>query len=186
MMMKNMGILPMDYNFFDHMATTRGLISFILFWMWYGNTTLILIAGMMGINPSLYEAAEIDGANGGQMFFKITLPLLKPILLYTLVTSAVGGIQMYDIPSLFNVNGSSMSGGPNDSTTTMSMYIMRLYSTDVGRAAAISVMMFIITLIISILLFVSMGDKDEKVLAKQRRQKEREYRKQQKALKGGN
>lgn len=75
---------------------------------------------------------------------------------------------------------------PNDSTTTMSMYIMRLYSTDVGRAAAISVMMFIITLIISILLFVSMGDKDEKVLAKQRRQKEREYRKQQKALKGGN
>ena len=186
MMMKNMGILPMDHNFFDHVATTRGLISFILFWMWYGNTTLILIAGMMGINPSLYEAAEIDGANGGQMFFKITLPLLKPILLYTLVTSAVGGIQMYDIPSLFNVNGSSMSGGPNDSTTTMSMYIMRLYSTDVGRAAAISVMMFIITLIISILLFVSMGDKDEKVLAKQRRQKEREYRKQQKALKGGN
>ena len=161
-------------------------ISMIQVWMWYGNTTLILIAGMMGINPSLYEAAEIDGANGGQMFFKITLPLLKPILLYTLVTSAVGGIQMYDIPSLFNVNGSSMSGGPNDSTTTMSMYIMRLYSTDVGRAAAISVMMFIITLIISILLFVSMGDKDEKVLAKQRRQKEREYRKQQKALKGGN
>lgn len=60
----------MDYNFFDHMATTRGLISFILFWMWYGNTTLILIAGMMGINPSLYEAAEIDGANGGQMILQ--------------------------------------------------------------------------------------------------------------------
>ena len=186
MLLKDMHLLSADYNFFDHIGTTRGLISFILFWRWYGNTTLILIAGMMGINPSLYEAAEIDGANGAQTFFRITLPLLKPILLFTLVTSAVGGIQMYDIPSLFNVNGSSMSGGPFDSTTTMSMYIMRLYNTDVGRAAAISVMMFIITLIISICLFISMGDKDEKILAKQLRQREKEYRRQQKAMKGGN
>lgn len=186
MLLKKIGILSADYNFFDYAGTTRGLISFILFWMWYGNTTLILIAGMMGINPSLYEAAEIDGANGAQTFFKITLPLLKPILLFTLVTSAVGGVQMYDIPSLFNVNGSSMSGGPADSTTTMSMYIMRLYNTDVGRAAAISVMMFIITLIISICLFVSMGDKDEKLAEKQIRKQQREYRRQQKALKGGN
>jgi multiple sugar transport system permease protein len=186
MMLKKMGVLASDYNFFDHVGATRGLISFILFWMWYGNTTLILIAGMMGINPSLYEAAEIDGANGSQTFFKITLPLLKPILLYTLVTSAVGGVQMYDIPSLFNVNGSSMSGGPSDSTTTMSMYIMRLYDKDVGRAAAISVMMFILTLIISLLLFASMGDKDEKREAKQIRAREKAYKKQQKALKGGN
>jgi multiple sugar transport system permease protein len=154
--------------------------------MWYGNTTLILIAGMMGINPSLYEAAEIDGANGGQTFFKITLPLLKPILLYTLVTSAVGGLQMYDIPSLFNVSGSSMSGGPNDSTTTVTMYIMRLYNSDVGRAAAVSVLLFIITLIVSICLFISMGDKDEKLAEKQKKLAEKEYKRQQKALKGGN
>jgi multiple sugar transport system permease protein len=154
--------------------------------MWYGNTTLILIAGMMGINPSLYEAAEIDGANGGQTFFKITLPLLKPILLYTLVTSAVGGLQMYDIPSLFNVNGSSMSGGPNDSTTTVTMYIMRLYNSDVGRAAAVSVLLFIITLIVSICLFISMGDKEEKLAEKQKKLAEKEYKRQQKALKGGN
>jgi multiple sugar transport system permease protein len=154
--------------------------------MWYGNTTLILIAGMMGINPSLYEAAEIDGANGGQTFFKITLPLLKPILLYTLVTSAVGGLQMYDIPSLFNVNGSSMSGGPNDSTTTVTMYIMRLYNSDVGRAAAVSVLLFLITLIVSICLFISMGDKEEKLAEKQKKLAEKEYKRQQKALKGGN
>lgn len=98
---------------------------------------MLLISGMMGINPSLYEAAEIDGANGRQSFFKITVPLLKPILLYTLVTSAVGGLQLYDIPSLFNVNGSSMSGGPDDATTTVAMYIMRLYNQDTGRAAIV-------------------------------------------------
>jgi multiple sugar transport system permease protein len=186
MTLKKIGVLASDYNFFDHVGATRGLISFILFWMWYGNTTLILIAGMMGINPSLYEAAEIDGANGGQTFFKITLPLLKPILLYTLVTSAVGGLQMYDIPSLFNVSGSSMSGGPNDSTTTVTMYIMRLYNSDVGRAAAVSVLLFIITLIVSICLFISMGDKDEKLAEKQKKLAEKEYKRQQKALKGGN
>lgn len=185
--LKSIGLLAPDYNFFDYIGTTRGIISFILFWMWYGNTTIILIAGMMGINPSLYEAAEIDGANGAQTFFRITLPLLKPILLFTLVTSAVGGIQMYDIPSLFNVAGSSMSGGPYDSTTTMSMYIMRLYNIDVGRAAAISVMMFIITLAISIVLFQTMGDKDEKILEKQLKAQEKAYRKAlREAKKGGN
>jgi multiple sugar transport system permease protein len=93
---------------------------------------------------------------------------------------------MYDIPSLFNVNGSSMSGGPNDSTTTVTMYIMRLYNSDVGRAAAVSVLLFIITLIVSICLFISMGDKEEKLAEKQKKQAEKEYKRQQKALKGGN
>ena len=174
-----MGCIPAGYNILDQAPAARGIIAFILFWMWYGNTTLILMAGMMGINPSLYEAAQIDGANGFQTFFKITIPMLKPIMLFTLVTSAVGGLQMYDIPSLFNVNGSSMSGGPNDTTTTMTMYIMRLYNTDIGRAAAVSVLLFIITLIISIGLFISMGDKEKK-------RDEKARKKALKAAKGGN
>ena len=174
-----MGCIPAGYNILDQAPAARGIIAFILFWMWYGNTTLILMAGMMGINPSLYEAAQIDGANGFQTFFKITIPMLKPIMLFTLVTSAVGGLQMYDIPSLFNVNGSSMSGGPNDTTTTMTMYIMRLYNTDIGRAAAVSVLLFIITLIISIGLFISMGDKEKK-------RDEKAKKKALKAAKGGN
>lgn len=169
LLLKKMGILASDFNFMYSVVGARGIISFILFWMWYGNTTLLLISGMMGINPSLYEAAEIDGANGRQSFFKITVPLLKPILLYTLVTSAVGGLQLYDIPSLFNVNGSSMSGGPDDSTTTVAMYIMRLYNQDTGRAAAVSVMLFVITLIVSIILFKSMEDKDAKLEEKQKK-----------------
>lgn len=166
-----------EYNFMNSAAGSRGLIGFINFWMWYGNTSLLLISGMMGINPSLYEAAEIDGANGGQRFFRITLPLLKPILLFTLVTSAIGGLQMYDIPSLFNVIGSSMDGGPNGATTTVTMYIMRLYSTSVGRAAAVSVMLFVVTMIISVALFMTMGDKDAKAQEKLERQRRKEYKK---------
>ena len=138
------------------------IIAFIQFWMWYGNTMIVLCAGILGINPSLYEAASVDGASSKQQFFKITLPLLKPILQYTLVTSAIGGLQMYDIPALFNVSKSGLIGQPDDSSTTMAMYIMRLYQSDVGKAAAVSVFLFILTLIISLIFFGTMTDRSEK------------------------
>lgn len=102
--LKNWGWVASNYDLMNSTAGTRGVISYILFWMWYGNTTLLLIAGMMGINPSLYESADVDGASGWTKFSRITLPLLKPVTLYVLVTSAIGGLQMYDIPALFNVN----------------------------------------------------------------------------------
>ena len=140
---------------------TRGLISFIIFWMWYGNTTILLISGMLGINPSLYEAADIDGATGWQKYRRITLPLLKPIMLYVLVTSSIGGLQMYDIPALFNVDTTgALIGLPGDTSTTIAMYIMRLYKTDTGRAGAVCVLLFIITLMISLFFFYSLRDKD--------------------------
>ncbi|MBR0132161.1 MAG: sugar ABC transporter permease [Lachnospiraceae bacterium] len=159
-LLRNMHIISEDFDFMSSAAGSRGLISFILFWMWYGNTSLLLISGMLGINESLYEAADIDGANGRQKFFRITLPLLRPILVYVLITSAIGGLQMYDIPALFNNTGNSYVGGPDDKTTTMTMYIMRLFSTsrDYGRAAAVSVLLFIITIIISIIFLFTVGN----------------------------
>ncbi|MGN0483450.1 MAG: carbohydrate ABC transporter permease [Lachnospiraceae bacterium] len=167
------GIIGKDFNFMTSTMGTRGLIAFILFWMWYGNTTLLLISGILGIDPSLYEAAEIDGATGGQKFRYITLPLLKPILLYVLITSAIGGLQMYDIPALFNVSKTGLVGQPDDTSTTMAMYIMRLYNSEVGKAAAVSVLLFVITLIISLIFFASMGDKDARKLKKQQKKLQR-------------
>ncbi len=153
-------------------------ISMILFWMWYGNTTLLLIAGMIGINPSLYEAADLDGCNGRQKFFKITLPLLKPVLLYVLVTSVIGGLQLYDIPALFNVGqGTGYMGGPNDTSTTVTMYIMRLHTTDTGRAAAVSVLLFLITLAVSLLFFRVFSGSEEYEKAKRERRRRRAGRK---------
>lgn len=167
--LKKLGVIASNFDFMQSVPGTRGLISFILFWMWYGNTTLLLISGMMGISPALYEAAEIDGATGRQSFFQITLPLLKPIMLYVLVTSAIGGFQMYDIPALFNCTKTGYQGLPGDTTTTVTMYIMRLYSSDIGKAAAVCVMLFIVTLIVSLLFFSTMNDKDEKRLKKERK-----------------
>ena len=160
--LRSWGWIGAGYDFMRSAAGTRGLISFILFWMWYGNTTLLLISGMLGINPSLYEAADIDGATGWQKYKRITLPLLRPIMLYVLVTSSIGGLQMYDIPALFNVDTTgALIGLPDDKSTTIAMYIMRLYKTDTGRAAAVCVLLFFLTLAISLVFFFSLRDRPD-------------------------
>ena len=145
------------------------IIAFIQFWMWYGNTMIVLCAGILGINPSLYEAAMVDGATGKQQFFRITLPLLKPILQFTLVTSAIGGLQMYDIPSLFNNGGPNLPFGNSDridSTTTVVMLNKRYFSKgpthNMGRAAAYSVVLFVITLCISLVFYKLTSEKKSK------------------------
>lgn len=152
---------------------TRLIIAFINFWMWYGNTMIVLVAGMLGISPSLFEAAEVDGATPNQIFTKITMPLLRPIMLYTLVTSLIGGMQMYDIPQMMQQQGSPAK----DMTMTVTMYIMELVYTgtkDYGRGAAVSVLLFLFTGVLSIILFFIMSDRDEA----------RERKAQKKARKG--
>ena len=160
-MFRDMGIITPTYKFLDDIWASRGIVALILFWMWYGNTTLLIISGVMGINPSLFEAADIDGAGGWKKFRYITLPLLKPIMLFVLVTSAIGGLQMYDVPSLFNTSmNEPTSGLPGDTTTTVAMYIRRFAVNNPGKASAISVLLFIATFVISMLFFISMRNKD--------------------------
>lgn len=159
--LRSIGIISEKFSFMDSVWGTRGIISFIQFWMWYGNTTLLLISGVLGINPSLFEAADIDGCTGSQKFFHVTLPCLRPIMLYVLVTSVIGGLQMYDIPALFNVTEKGI-GKPDFASQTVTMYINQLRNTETGRAAAMSVLLFIITLIVSLLFFYFMGDHEKK------------------------
>lgn len=143
------------------------IIAFIQFWMWYGNTMIVLIAGIMGISPSLYEAAMVDGATSRQQFFKITLPLLKPILQYTMVTSAIGGLQMYDIPQLFNKGLPIVNfrGTQINSTRTIVMliksYIESGSQQNVGRASAYSVVLFILTLVVSLIFYKLTDEKKD-------------------------
>ena len=162
-LMVNLHIINDKYDFMESKAGTIGLIAFMQFWMWYGNTMIILIAGILGINPSLYEAAMVDGASGTQNFFYITLPLLKPILQFTLVTSAIGGLQMYDIPSLFNVN-QNYDGMPNWGSETVTMWIKKLgfTSQNYGKAAAASIILFIVTMLISLVFFVITKEREPK------------------------
>ena len=108
------GILSKPFKFMSNIWSVRGLIALMNFLMWFGNTTILLMAGMMGIDTSLFEAASVDGATSTQIFYKITLPLLKPILLYVMITSLIGGLQMYDVPQVLT-NG---TGEPMRSSMT--------------------------------------------------------------------
>lgn len=154
------------YNFFVDKTAAKCIVAFIQFLIWYGNTMILLISGINGINPDIYEAAEIDGANGLQMFFRITLPNLRTILLYTLITSLVGGLNMYDVPQLF------LEGGPDNATLTTSVFIYnQAFSTKhlYNKAAAASMILFVIIAALSAVLFRIMRDKDDEKIDRKRR-----------------
>ncbi len=136
------------YQFFAHITSTRLIIAIINFIMWYGNTTILLMAAIMGVDPSLYEASEIDGATPSQTFWQITIPSIRPILIYVLVTSLIGGVQMYDIPQIIT-NG---EGSPVRSSMTVVMYLNNQISVgkNYGKAGAISVILFLVAAILSL------------------------------------
>ncbi len=144
------GILDKPYQFLFNEWSVRGLVALMNFLMWFGNTTILLMAGMMGIDTSLFEAAEVDGATSTQVFFRITLPLLRPILVYVMITSLIGGLQMFDVPQILTGG----TGDPMSSSMTLIMYLNRhLFSKNYGMAGALSVILFIITGALSLLVY---------------------------------
>lgn len=158
-LLQQFGLLSSPFEFFRSTAASRGLISFIQWWMWYGNTMIIMIAGILGINPALFEASLVDGCSSRQVFWKITLPLIKPILLYNLVTSLVGGLTMFDIPHLMT------QGNPNYTTNTVARFIYTQgFETpnNFNMASAASVILFGIIVICSLILNAIMKDRDVK------------------------
>lgn len=158
-LLMQLNIIDTPYKFLSNTASARGLIAFMNCLMWFGNTTILLMAGMMGIDTNLFEAAEVDGATSTQVFFKITLPLLRPILIYVIITSLIGGLQLFDVPQILT-NG---TGDPMRTTMTLIMYLNRhLYSKNYGMAGALSVILFIMTGILSLLIFKVTGNDKRK------------------------
>ena len=146
----SLGAIREPFKFFQFVTASRILVMLMNFLMWFGNTTILLMAGMLGIDSSLYEAAQVDGATASQVFFKITMPILRPIFIYVLITSLIGGLQMFDVPQILT-NG---RGNPMDALTTVIMLLNRyLTSKDVGRGGALSVFLFIVTGILSLVVF---------------------------------
>lgn len=128
-------------------------------WRWTGYNMIFYLAGLQAIDPSLYEAAKIDGANRITEFFKITVPMLKPIILLTTITSTIGTLQLFD--EVVNITG----GGPGNSTITISQYIYNLsfkFTPNFGYAATVSYAIVFIVVILSIIQFKVAGEKNEK------------------------
>lgn len=157
------GFVSAPVQFLQSKIVAKGVVAFIQFWMWYGYTMVILISGVLGISPDIYEAAEIDGANRSQTFFKITIPNIRTILLFQFITSLIGGLNMFDIPKLF------LEGQPDNATLTTSLFIYNQAfagSYMYNRAAAASMIMFLVICILSAIIFYLMRDKDEVALKK--------------------
>ncbi len=147
------GISKDPIRFLSRVDWTRALICIMNFMMWFGNTTILLMSGIMGIDTSLFEAAKIDGANSRQVFFRITMPLLLPIFVYVLITSMIGGLQMFDVPQILT-NG---NGSPDRTSMTLIMFLNKhLASRNFGMAGTVSVLIFFVTGALSLILFKMM------------------------------
>jgi ABC-type sugar transport system permease subunit len=154
------GFIPEAIDFIRKPGIMRGLVVFIQWWMWFGQTTILLMAAMTAISMSLYEAALVDGAGTFQMFRHITLPLIKPVLIFVLVTSLVGGMQMFDIPYLLTDG----RGSPSNSilTNTINMY-MKFHSSKghIGAASAVGLVVFLMTSVVALLIFFLLREKKD-------------------------
>ncbi len=154
--LQDLGIIQEPINWLQNRLITQGTVSFIQWWQWFGYTAIIFMAGLSSISEDLYEAAFIDGATRLQVFFGITLPLLRPIMLYVLVTSLIGGMQIFDIPRVLT----DTRGGPDNAITTMVLYLYNqaFKNFNIGYAASVAYTLFFMILLFSILLFKYLGD----------------------------
>lgn len=150
------GFISTPKNWLMDPFWAKVVIILTITWRWTGYNTVFFLAGLQNIDSSIYEAADIDGANPVQTFFKITLPQLRPVILLTAIMSTNGTLQLFD--EVKNLTG----GGPGNSTITISQYIYNLsfvYNPQFGYAAAVS---YAILIMVAILSFIQMrvGDKE--------------------------
>ena len=152
----NLGILSENYNFLGNATSAKIVIIIALIWRWTGYNMVFFLAGLQNIEYSVYEAAKIDGANGWQTFWKITVPLLKPTIVMTVIMSINGTLQLFDE----SVN--LTSGGPANSTITMSHYIYNIsFGQGVANFGYASALCFVVFIMVAVLAFINMkvGDK---------------------------
>ncbi|RDW20807.1 lactose ABC transporter permease [Oceanobacillus chungangensis] len=132
------------------------VIILAITWRWVGYNMIFYLSALQNVDESIYEAARMDGASAFQQFFKITIPMLKPIILFTSITSTIGTLQLFDEP--MNITG----GGPGNATLTISQYIYDLsfeYTPDFGYASAVSFAIVVMIVFFSIIQFKLAGDK---------------------------
>ncbi|CAI9389769.1 carbohydrate ABC transporter permease [Microbacterium sp. T2.11-28] len=144
----SLGLTPIPWHkdpFWSHIA-----IATMVNYRWTGYNTLILLAAMQAVNRDFYEAATVDGAGPVRQFFSITLPSLKPTLIFVIITSTIGGLQIFDEPRVFDQFG---RGGAAQQWLTISLYLYDIGwgQWNFGRAAAMAWILFLIILLIGLL-----------------------------------
>lgn len=150
-----MGLISEPIGWTTNPIFAKTLIIISITWRWTGYNMIFFLSGLQNIDPSIYEAAELDGCNGFQKFFKIIVPQLKPIIVFTTITSTIGTLQLFDEAQ--NIT----KGGPANSTLTISQYIYNLcfkYTPNFGYAAAVAFVVLIMIAILSAVQLKAGGD----------------------------
>ncbi len=152
----SLGLIQDPMNWLGMSSFARIVVSLIVIWKNYGYLSILLLAGMSTIPPELYEAATVDGANSRQTFFHITIPQLRPILVFVVVTSVISGLQLFDEPFMLfkgGPTGAQPYGGPGLSCLTMVMnfYDAAFQYFDMGYGASIAYGMFVVIAFFSFL-----------------------------------
>ncbi|MDR0656501.1 MAG: sugar ABC transporter permease [Treponema sp.] len=155
LMLTRLHIISTSIDWLTNPILAKGVIITVITWRWTGYNTIFYLAGLQTIEKSVYEAARIDGANAAQAFFRITVPLLGPVILLTTIMSTNGTLQLFDEAKVMT------NGGPGNATQTISQYVYNLsflYAPQFGYAAAVS---YTILIMVAILAFIQMkiGDK---------------------------
>jgi lactose/L-arabinose transport system permease protein len=157
LMLTRLHIISTSIDWLTNPILAKGVIITVITWRWTGYNTIFYLAGLQTIEKSVYEAARIDGANAAQAFFRITVPLLGPVILLTTIMSTNGTLQLFDEAKVMT------NGGPGNATQTISQYVYNLsflYAPQFGYAAAVS---YTILIMVAVLSFIQMkiGDKKQ-------------------------
>lgn len=151
-------LIPVPIEWVTHPFWAKILIIIAITWRWTGYNMIFYLSGLQNIDNSIYEAADIDGASPFKKFTSITIPLLKPIILFTTITSTIGTLQLFD--EVMNIT----KGGPANATTTISKYIYDLcftYTPDFGYATAVAYLIVVIVVILALIQFKVGGEKND-------------------------
>lgn len=143
----DLGLDPIRWHT-DPLASHIAIATMVNF-RWTGYNALILLAGMQAISRDLYEAATIDGAGWVSRFFRVTLPQLRPTIIFVIITATIGGLQIFDEPRLYDQNG---LGGEDQQWMTMTIYLYKLGwpQLNFGRAAAVAWLLFVLIVAIGL------------------------------------
>jgi len=154
-MLVNWGVIEQNINWTGEVWLSRFMISAVTIWRWTGYTAIIFLAGLMNINPELYEAASIDGATRFQRMIGITIPLMKNVRNFVVITTVIGCFGIFEEPFMIFQNTTGITGGPQHSALTgMWLFFDVAFATQMryGYAAAMSFLMFVIILTFTFIL----------------------------------
>ena len=151
-LLTSVGLSPVGWH--SEVIPSHIAIATMINFRWLGNTALILLAGMQAIPRDLYEAASVDGAGAGRQFFSITIPQLRPTMIFVILTMTIGGLQIFAEPRLYDFQG---QGGPDNQWLTLPLYIYNLgwRDLDFGQASAASWLLLLIILVFALLNLVA-------------------------------